>query len=154
PTTNSIGPIPSGTSLSLNAASDLVFKVRAFRDHYQDSDIVSKTFSADSFVPNSISFGFSSGEASSDFVASPGQMFYAPVTLGIVPGTKIYSMQFNLVVTNAGPNPGPAVSPGAFRFVSMLEKPIPGVNPVVYEVIPPLMFSGYAQNPPPASAIT
>jgi len=157
PTTNSatsIGPITSGSTLSINASSDVLFKVRAFRPNYQDSDIVSKTFTADSFVPNSISFGFASGEASSDFVASPGQTFYSPVTLGIVPGTKIYSMQFNLVVTNAGPNPGPPVTPGAFRFVSMLEKPIPGVTPVVYEVIPPLMFSGLFANPPPPSAIT
>jgi hypothetical protein len=157
PTTNgatSKGPFPTGTTLSLDASSDLLFKVRAFRPHYQDSDIVSKTFTADSFVPNSISFGFDSGEASSDFVASPGQVFYAPVTLGVVPGTKIYSMQFNLVVTNAGPNPGPTVAPGAFRFVSMLQKPIPGLTPVVFEAIPPLMFSAYAQNPPPSSAIT
>lgn len=158
PTTNSAsskGPFPSGTVLSLDASSDLLFKVRAFRPNYQDSDIVSKTFSSGSFVPNSISFGFESGEASSDFIASPGQTFYAPVTLAVVPGTKIYSMQFNLVVTNAGPNPGPAVSPGAFRFVSMLEKPKPNVTPIVYEVIPPLMFSGYSepQNPPPPGSI-
>ena len=150
----SIGPIVSGTTLSLNATSDLLFKVRAFRGQYQDSDIISKTFSADTFVPNSISFGFSSGEASSDFIASPGQLFYAPVTLRPVSGTKMYSLQFNLVVTNAGPNPGPAVAPGAFNFVSMLEKPIPGVTPVVYETIPPLMFAAYAANPPPPSELT
>src|SRR5205807_1042534 len=135
----SVGPITSGTTISLNATSDLLFKVRAFRANYLDSDIVSKTFSADSFVPNSMIFGFSSGEASSDFVASPGQIFYAPVTLNVVPGTKIYSFQFNVVVTNAGanPNPGPAVSPGAFSFTSFLEKPMPGVDGV-FESIPPL----------------
>ena len=81
PDTNSIGPIVSGKTLSLNATSDVLFKIRAFRNNYQDSDIVSKTFSASSFVPNSISFGFNSGEASSDFVGAPGQTFYAPVTL-------------------------------------------------------------------------
>src|SRR5690348_6159004 len=80
-TTDGSDPVPggagstelSGTNLSLNASSDLVLKVRAFRQNYQDSDIVSKTFSANAFVPNSISFGFESGEASSDFIASPGQ---------------------------------------------------------------------------------
>jgi hypothetical protein len=147
-------PVASGGSLSLNASSDLLFKARAFRDHYQDSDIVTKTFSGNSFVPNSISFGFVSGEASSDFVGAPGQYFYAPVTMGIVPGTKMYSLQFNVVVTNAGPNPGPVVSPGAFNFISMLEKPIPNVNPPVYEVIPPAMFSAYALNPPPPTQLT
>jgi hypothetical protein len=149
----SIGPIPSGSALSINASSNLEFKVRAFRDNYQDSDIVSKVFTADSFVPNSISFGFAAGEASSDFVGSPGQFFYAPVTLSIVPGTKMYSLQFNLVVTNAGPNPGPSLSLGAFNFVSTLVKPIPGVSPPVYEPIPTAMFSAYANNPPPAGSI-
>jgi hypothetical protein len=143
----------SGATLSLNAASDVEFKIQAFRDHYQDSDIVSKTFTADGFVPNSISFGFGAGEASSDFVGAPGQFFYAPVTLSIVPGTKMYSLQFNLVVTNAGINPGPPVPAGAFRFVSTLEKPIPNSNPVIFETIPPAMFSAYAQNPPPANQL-
>jgi hypothetical protein len=153
PDTNSIGPIVSGKTLSLNATSDVLFKIRAFRNNYQDSDVVSKTFSASSFVPNSISFGFNSGEASSDFVGAPGQTFYAPVTLRVVPGTKMYSLQFNVVVTNAGPNPGPVVPAGKYGFVSMLEKPIPNVNPVVYETIPPLMFSAYTTNPPPPSQI-
>ena len=142
------------TNLSLDATSDLLFKIRAFRNNYQPSDIVSKTFSADSFVPNSISFGFTSGEASSDFVGAPGQFFYAPVTMSIVPNTLIYSLQFNLVVTNAGDNPGPAIAPAAFNFVSMLEKPIPGVNPIVFEPIPPAMFSAYAVNPPPPGQLT
>jgi hypothetical protein len=149
----STGPLSSGATLSLNATTNLIFKVRAFRLNYQNSDVVNKTFLAGSFVPNSMSFGFASGEASSDFIAAPGQFFYAPVTLSIVPGTKMYSLQFNVVVTNAGPNPGPPVPPGAFGFASMLEKPIPGVTPVVYEPIPPLMFSGYATNPPPPGQI-
>jgi hypothetical protein len=154
PDTNSIGPIVSGKTLSLNATSDVLFKIRAFRGDYQDSDIVSKTFSASSFVPNSISFGFNAGEASSDFVAAPGQTFYAPVTLRVVPGTTMYSLQFNLVVTNAGPQPGPALASKVFNFVSMLEKPVPNVTPVVYETIPPLMFSAYVTNPPPVNEIT
>jgi sugar lactone lactonase YvrE len=151
--TNSIGPIASGTTLSLNAASEVTFKIRAFRANYQDSDIVSVVFTPDTFVPNSINFGFTAGEASSDFIASPGQYFFAPVTMNVVPGTKIYSLQFNLTVTNAGPNPGPAVAPGLYRFESFLEKPIPNTDPPVFETIPPLMFAGLAANPPPASSL-
>ena len=135
--TNSI--LIVGTNLSLNATSDLLFKVRAFRNNYLPSDVISKTFSADAFVPNSISFGFESGEASSDFVASPGQFFYAPVTLSIVPGTLMYSLQFNVTVTNAGPNPGPAISPGAFNFESMLTKP-DTTRAGAFVTIPPAMF--------------
>ena len=153
PAAPSIGPIQSGATLSLNASAGVMFKIRAFRANYQPSDIVTKTFSSDAFIPNSVTFGFATGEASSDFVGAPGQFFYAPVTLNVVPGTKVYSMQFNLSVTNAGPNPGPAVAPGSFEFQSFLEKPIPGTSPPVYERIPPLMFSGYQQNPPPPSSI-
>jgi hypothetical protein len=97
----SVGPIPSGTTLSLQfppGASNLTFKVIAFRANYQPSAVVPAAFSATNFVPNSISFGFASGEASSDFVGSPGQTFYAPVTLSPLSGTEIYSLQFNLTV--------------------------------------------------------
>ena len=59
-------------------------------------------FRLNNFVPNSISFGFASGEASSDFVGSPGQTFYAPVTLTVLPSQTIYSLQFNVTVTNVG----------------------------------------------------
>jgi hypothetical protein len=149
----SIGPISSGQTLSLNASSTVTFKVRAFRPNYQNSDIVTTSFSPNSFIPNAITFGFASGEASSDFVGAPGQFFYAPVTLSIVPGTKIYSLQFNLTVTNAGPNPGPSIVPGGYEFQSFLEKPIPGTSPAVYERIPPLMFEGYVTNPPVPSQV-
>jgi hypothetical protein len=139
---------------SLPISSNFLFKVRAFKNNYQSSAVVSTYFSATNFVPNSISFGFASGEASSYFIASPGQTFYAPVTLSVLPQTVIYSLQFNLSVNSGGPNPGPAITPGAFGFESLLEEPIPGTTPVVYEYIPPLMFAAYATNPPPASAIT
>jgi streptogramin lyase len=125
---------------SLSISSNFTFKVRAFKDNYQPSAVVSAVFSTTNFVPNTISFGFASGEASSDFVASPGQTFYAPVTLSILPNTVMYSLQFNLTVNSAGPSPGPAITPGAFGFQSMLMKPIPGTTPVIYTNIPPAMF--------------
>ncbi len=144
----SLGPISSGASLSLNASSGLTLKIRAFRTCYQPSAIVTNVFSPASFVPNTISFGFASGEASSDFIASPGQVFYAPVTLSPVSGTEIYSLQFNLTVNPGGGNPGPAMVPGAYLFESMLKKPDPN-NPGDYLTIPPAMFLTSATNAQP-----
>ena len=146
----SVGPIPSGTTLSLQlpaGQSNVTFKVMAFRANYQPSAVVPIVFSSTNVVANTISFGFASGEASSDFVGSPGQTFYAPVTLSPLPGTTIYSLQFNLTVTNAGPNPGPAVTKGAY-FQSMLVKPDLN-NPGNYLTIPPGMFLTSATNPQP-----
>jgi hypothetical protein len=125
-----------------------LFKVRAFHANYQPSAIVSNLFSPLDFVANKISFGFAYGEASSDFVGSPGQCFYAPVTLSPLPATTIYSLQFNLTVTNAPPNPN-GVAAGAYSFQSFLVKPIPGTKPVLYTNIPPYMFIGDVVNPPP-----
>ena len=142
----SIGPVLITNSnpamLSINVTTNILFKARAFRTGYSPSGVAAQSFSAANFVPNSISFGFASGEASSDFVASPGQTFYAPVTLSPLAGTVIYSLQFNLTVTNGGPNPGPALGgpPAPFTFQSMLMKPLPGVSPPVYIPILPEMF--------------
>jgi hypothetical protein len=108
-------------------------------------------------VPNTISFGFASGEASSAFVGSPGQTFYAPVTLSTLPGTLMYSLQFNITVTNVGPAPN--VTPGAYSFQSMLVKPVvptPTNYPAgfdLYTPIPPYMYIGNASSPPPPSQI-
>jgi len=101
-----------GITLSLPFPDDtnvMTFKVRGFRDGYSPSGNALQVFSSTNFVANTISFGFApsdpvgQGEASSDFVASPGQTFFAPVTLLPLSGVTIYSMQFNLTVTNAGP---------------------------------------------------
>jgi len=129
--------------------TNTLFKVRAFRDNYQASAIVSNVFASANFVANTISFGFASGEASSQFIGSPGQTFYAPVTLSPLSSTLIYSLQFNLTVTNAGVNPGPSMTPGAYFFESFLVKPIPGTTPVEYMFIPPAMFLTAATNPQP-----
>ncbi len=149
----SIGPISSGATLSLQVptGTNLNFKIRAFKANYQPSQITPTLFTSAAFLANTISFGFASGEASSDFVASPGQTFYAPVTLTTLPGTVMYSLQFNLTVNAGGTNPGPALGgpPTPFGFSSMLMKPIPGVTPVVYEPIPPAMFAGYQSVPNP-----
>ena len=159
----SVGPIPSGTTLSLQVpegGSNLTFKVIAFRDCYQPSAVVPVVFSATNVVANSISFGFASGEASSDFVGSPGQTFYAPVTLSVLPNALMYSLQFSITVTNGGAAPrrprhytrslrvpihaGETCCPGPRIFP-------PGFN--LYTVIPPYMFIGNASSPPPPSQI-
>ena len=143
----SIGPVVANQPLSLTfgSSTNLLFKVRGFKANYQPSGTVSNLFTVAGYNPNKISFGFASGEASSDFIASPGQTFYAPVTLTTLPGTVMYSLQFNLTVTTNGlANPGPALGgpPAPFNFVSMLLKPIPDSNPVLYTQIPTYMFSG------------
>jgi hypothetical protein len=142
-----IGTVASATNLwtvSFQIQTNTLFKVRAFRNNYQPSGIVSNLFTTTGYTPNKISFGFASGEASSDFVASPGQTFYAPVTLSDLPGTVMYSLQFNVTANSAGPNPGPLLnSPAApFGFQSMLMQPIG--TPPVYVPIPPEMFTGVA----------
>ncbi|MGB7746448.1 MAG: FN3 associated domain-containing protein [Verrucomicrobiia bacterium] len=151
----SIGPITltngNSATLSLNLVSNLLFQARAFRPGFQPSGVSVQSFTAANFLPNTISFGFAFGEASSDFVASPGQTFYAPVTLAPLPATEIYSLQFNLTVTNAGPNPGPAITPGAFDFESMLVKP--DTNTGYYLTIPTYMFIGDETGPIPAGQI-
>ena len=142
----SIGPVTNGATLSLNfgGSSNLLFKIRGFKTNYHPSGIVSNVFLLANYVPVTISFGFTSDEASSDFVGAPGQVFYAPVTLTTLPGSKIYSLQFSLMVTNVGA--APPVASGAFGFQSMLMKPVPpptnspGGN--YFAPIPPYMFDG------------
>ena len=138
----SFGPIAltngNPMTISINVPSNIVFQARAFRNGYYPSGIAAQTFTTENFVPNSISFGFASGEASSDFVASPGQTFYAPVTLTTLPGTVMDSLQFSLTVNSLGGSA--ALTPGAFGFQSMLLKPLTNTTPVIYTVIPPAMF--------------
>jgi hypothetical protein len=157
-----LGTVPATTNVwtvSLNIQSNTLFKVIAYRNNYQASAIASSLFNMTNFQAATISFGFAAGEASSDFVASPGQTFYAPVTLTVLSGTVMDSLQFNLSVTNGGPNPGPSVLPGAYGFASMLMQSIPpptnfpaGVQ--LYKPIPPFMFIANAVNPPSPSQIT
>ena len=140
----SLGPIASGDPLSLNlGTSNLLFKVIAFRDHFLPSAIVSNLFTPSNFVANRITFGFDGGEASSTFVGSPGQRFYAPVTLTLLPEQRMMSLQF--AVNARATNGSPAVAPGAVGFTSHLEKPDP-INNGFFLRIPPLMFSGSSMS--------
>ncbi len=136
---NVLGPVAAGDTISFNLENtNRTFKVRAFRDNFRPSDIITKLFSPTNFEATAISFGFASGEASSEFIAAAGQDFFAPVTLNVLAAQKIYSFQFNVVVTN---ETGLPVSGSQVNFKSMLEKPLPQ-NPSLFVTIPPAMFIG------------
>ena len=136
--------------IGLNISSNFVFSVRAFRAGYLPSTLQTNLFLAQNFAGNELTWGFASGYCSSTFIGSPGEWFYAPVTLTTLGGAAAYGLEFNMTVTNLGPD---AVQPGALAFTSMLMQPIPGTSPVLYTNIPPLMFDDGSVNPPPASQL-
>ncbi len=82
--------------------------------------VIIGTNSVEVIGTNVVSFGFESGEASSDFVGAAGQSFYAPVTLNLAPGQTAYTFQMSLSATG---ETGVALSPSGSGFVSMLMKP-------------------------------
>src|SRR5207253_3206600 len=86
------------------------------------------------------------GEASSDFIASAGQFFYAPITMNVLPNAQIYSLQFNVTVAT---NPGTVhlVEPGAVAFSSTLMQQ---VAPEFSDHLPPASQQWYATIPPAA----
>lgn len=150
-TTDGSEPSPNGPTsqsavsgpLSLPRSSvPIDFKIRAFRTGYRASETVSKVFQPEDFQANRISFGFETGEASSEFVASPGQTFFAPVTLTLLPKQSMYTLQMNLTVTNLI---GPAVTPGAVGFASMLKE---NIVDDLFRTIPPAFFLNGATVPP------
>jgi hypothetical protein len=85
---------------------------------------------------NHMTLGFLSGEASSRFVGAPGQHFYAPITLSLSPGQKVYGLQFR--ASFAGTNVSPT-------FESALRKPLPsGVYTAIQPATP--TFLGFSTN--------
>lgn len=121
----SLGPIIPGTILHLGT-SNFMFKIRGFRPNYQPSGIVSNVFSSTSFIPNRITFGLTNGEPSSSFIARPGQFFYAPVSLQLQPGgDTLYSLQFNIAVTNGPTTPNKIVNGAGIDFHTMLMSKVP-----------------------------
>lgn len=148
----------NAATLSLIITTNVLFKAMAFNDSrattvFLPSGISSQIFTPASFVANTISFGFASGEASSDFITAPGQNFVAPVTLTTLPATTIYSLQFNITVTNAGPNPGPKITPNDFGFDTMLEQPDPAI-PGLFVPIYTWSFAGPGTNAAPPGSMS
>jgi sugar lactone lactonase YvrE len=144
--------VPINGQLQLQFApgqTNLTLKARAFADTFLPSDVSQKTFSATNFIPTRITLGFPSGEASSRFIAAPGQTFYAPITLQMAEREIMYSLQFNLMVTNLAA--APKVS-GRLDFASMLyeqvpvdkgEKAPPGQK-LWFRTIPPAMWFDFS----------
>ncbi len=131
----SLGPIDPGSLPPFPISTNTPLRVRAFKGNFASSDISSNLLYASNYVANRLSFGFETNqEASSQFLGAPGQTFYAPVTLTLMPAQTMYSLQFNVTITNLDPQfPSQNNS-----FDSMLMKP---VGPS-YVPIPPMMFDG------------
>ena len=120
--------------------------------NYADSTVASNYFSADNYKPNTITFGLTNGEPQSHFIARPGQFYYAPVTLQLTPNfNKMYSLQFNVVVTNGFTNifKGTAIPPvvkgSGLDFFSMLMTKVPVLEGQYY---PPADGNWYLRIPP------
>ncbi len=134
----SFGPLTPPTNISFLVDSNVTLTVQAFSPGFAPSSLVAKTFAASNFVTDQMTFGFASGEASSEFIGAAGQRFYAPVTLTLLPGSSMYSLQFNVTVTNlAG---APPVTP-TYTFDSMLQKPLQVNGATLYVPIPTEMFT-------------
>ncbi|HEX4122203.1 MAG TPA: hypothetical protein VH619_16420 [Verrucomicrobiae bacterium] len=135
---NSFGPIASGQVFGIDITTNTLMNVEAFTPNFQPSGITSELFSPTNFQADQLTFGFESGECSSEFIGAAGQTFMAPVTLSLIPsGDTVYTLQFDLVVTN-GPGSPPVQNYG---FQSMLEMPIPN-DPGFFVPIPPAMAAG------------
>ena len=144
PTEESLRYPPKGNSIfEFPVTNAVTVRVRAFKSNYKPSDVSSKTFMPENFRPNQITLGFETGEASSEFIGSAGQNFVAPVTLTLLPEQKIYTLQFNLTVTNR--NGAANLSSGAFGFQSMLVESVfePTQGVFLDRVIPPQMFERF-----------
>ncbi len=135
----SIGPVASGTNISFNVVSNVTLSVEAFAPGFAPSQVATALFTVSNFMANQITFGFAANEASSEFVGAAGQRFYAPVTLSLLPGATMYSLQFNATVTN---NPGAPAVGQTYKFDSMLVKPVQVGGGTVYVVIPPEFVTG------------
>ena len=138
PRANSPKVFFDGESTSIDIDQPVTLYAQAFKNNYQPSEIVSKTFVPNQFSANRMTLGYENGEASSRFVGAAGQWFVLPLTLSLLPDAAMYSLQFNVTATNvAGADP---IEAGAFVFDSMLMRPIPGITPPVYEKIPPSIY--------------
>jgi sugar lactone lactonase YvrE len=145
--TNSVGPILSGQILSIDITTNTTLTVQAFANNFAPSGIATGVFLPANIDGDKLTFGFQSGEASSQFIGAAGQRFLAPVTLSLIPsGETMYSLQFDLAVTNLT---GPPVGP-TFTFESMLRQPDPA-DPGFFIPIPPAM--ALATNGPLSSLL-
>ncbi len=94
---------------------------------------------------NLITLGFANGEASSDYIGSPGQYFQVPITLTLPVETKMHSLGFSIAVTNVG---GSALTaPTEIGFESKLMAPFTTPSgEKFYGRIQNLAFVGFTTN--------
>jgi hypothetical protein len=136
---NGVGPIASGTTLTLNITSNVTLTVRAFAPGFAPSGFVTEALTVSNFVGNQLTFGFASGQGSSQFKTAAGRYFYAPVTITELPNTTMYSLQFNLTEKSDGA--APAVNMSTWHFQSFLDQPVTINGATLLEPIPPGMFT-------------
>lgn len=147
PPTRNSERVANGTVRLPRSDSDIIFQVQAYREGFADSTVLKYIFSKDNYHANQIAFGFDNGDqASSAFQASPGQTFYAPVTLEPLPEETIYSLQFNLSVA---PQPASPPVTGNVAFQSMLLEKLDALSDL-YRTIPPALYFGTNAIPSPA----
>jgi sugar lactone lactonase YvrE len=130
----SIGPITTGTTLSLNLVSNItLLTVGAFANGFAPSGLVTEVLNITNAVGNQLTWGFANGIGSTKFITAAGRHFYAPVTLTELPATAaafIYSLQFDLT-ESGGAGPG-IISPASWDFQTMLDvKTTNTLNPYV-----------------------
>ncbi len=138
------------TPFSINIGTNFVFTVVGEDPGFATSQPLKYTFLGQNFHATTLSWGFASGYCSSEFIASPGEIFFAPVTLSTLPGTAMFGLDFSMIVTNLGSDMVPS---GDFGFTSMLMELVNTPSGPAFEQIPPLMFAGNAVNPPPPSQL-
>jgi hypothetical protein len=141
---DTFGPVYSGSTISFAITSNTTLSVQALTPNFAPSGVVTVVFSPTNFSADQITFGYESGEASSQFITAPGQVFIAPVTLTLIPaGETIDTLQFDLAISNLTAPAVPITGSDALTFSSMMEQPETGTNgQTVYYPIPPAMFSG------------
>jgi sugar lactone lactonase YvrE len=134
---SSLGPVGSGSVLSLDIQTNVLLQVRAFTPGLATSQLISTELSVSNVVGNQLTWGFASGLASTHYITGLNLGFSAPVTFtGIPSSLPIYTMQFDLTVTNNGPTPPPPLSAG--NFVCHLLQPDPA--PPDFKLLPPGIF--------------
>jgi hypothetical protein len=116
------------------SGSNITVRARAYlNDRFLPSETTQVTFTPDNFTPNRISLGFADGEASSLMRAAPGQRYFAPITLSLMPGAKAYGLQFELSLEPLGT---PLTNDYKMRFNSTFIEQTDFTN----RIIPPSVF--------------
>ncbi|HEY3860800.1 MAG TPA: chitobiase/beta-hexosaminidase C-terminal domain-containing protein [Verrucomicrobiae bacterium] len=139
PTNNgtSQGPISAGTTLSLDITTNVIFQIRAFTTGLAPSQIIHTALSFSNVFGNQMTWGFASGLGSTHYITARNISFSAPVTFIPIPGSPlIYTMQYDLTVTNNGAAAPPMLTSN--NFITHLLDPDP--TPPIFRLLPPGIF--------------